>query len=359
MPHLFVAVTAHGYGHLAQCAPVAEALAERTPGMRLTLQGNLDAWFVRKRLPSCNHLISEPADVGLLMDGPLRTRWSESLLEYERFEAEYDRRLRSQIEIFEESRPDLVLADVPWLPLDAAKVLDIPAVAICSLSWYDILAESPVADRMPAAVADRLRSVYAAADMFIRPAPSMPMAWLPNARDTGPIALSCPDLSRELRDRAGIPYRRPLVLVQFGGFDGFDPLQSWPEQDQVQWLVPTTLGNQRADTLSLDKLGLGVRDVLGSCDAILTKPGYGTVTEAACNAKPVLYISRGDWPEEPTLIDWLKRQVSAQEISMSDLIAGSVIEPLFDLLASEPSIPVPPTGIGEVVELLEPLLVRK
>jgi hypothetical protein len=55
------------------------------------------------------------------MDGPLVTRWKKSLADYERFESEYDQRLKRQIEILEGNPPDLVLADVPWLPMDAAR----------------------------------------------------------------------------------------------------------------------------------------------------------------------------------------------------------------------------------------------
>jgi hypothetical protein len=147
--------------------------------------------------------------------------------------------------------------------------------------------------------------------------------------------------------------------MQFGGFDGFDPLQDWPEQDRVQWLVPTLDGHPRTDTTFLDEFGLGVLDVLGSCDAILAKPGYGTFAEAACNGKPVLYVPRGDWPEEPALIDWLKQKVPVREIALPDLIAGRVTEPLLDLVAAGPATPVPPTGICEVADLLTPLLLSE
>lgn len=356
MPHLFLAITAHGYGHLSQSAPVATALVKRTPGLRVTLQGDIDPAYAERRLPCCSRHIRTSADVGLLMDGPLRTRWEDSLVEYERFEAEYGQRLRYQLELFEQDPPDLVLADVPWLPLDAARELQVPAVALCSLNWYDILARSPMADRLPTAISERLRAVYGAAEMFIRPAPSMPMDWLPNSRETGPIAARRPNQGRQLRKRAGIPNGRPLVLLQFGGFDGFDPLQNWPEQERVHWVVPALGGKPRTDTLSLSDLGLGVLDVLGSCDAMLTKPGYGNVVEAACNGKPVLYVSRGDWPEEPSLTAWMKRQIPAQEIALEDLIAGNVIAPLLDLLAAEKQEPTQPTGIEEAATLLEPLL---
>ena len=96
MPHIFLTVTAHGYGHLAQCAPVAKELARRIPDLRVTLQGDMDPLFVKRRLPSCGQQIREAADPGFLMDGPLVTRWEQSLDLYERFEAGYDQRLSSR-----------------------------------------------------------------------------------------------------------------------------------------------------------------------------------------------------------------------------------------------------------------------
>jgi hypothetical protein len=104
----------------------------------------------RSRLPPGFTQIHEATDIGLLMDGPLGTRWSDSLIRYADFEAEYDRRLEREIALLRRAAPDLVLADVPWLPLDAARRAGIPAVALCSLNWYDILLESPVADQVPA-----------------------------------------------------------------------------------------------------------------------------------------------------------------------------------------------------------------
>ena len=46
-------------------------------------------------------------------------------------------------------------------------------------------------------------------------------------------------------------------------------------------------------------------DLIRSCDVLLTKPGYGAFTEAACNGTSVLYVARDDWPEEPWLSRWL------------------------------------------------------
>jgi hypothetical protein len=246
---------------------------------------------------------------------------------------------------------------VPWLPLDAACQLGIPAVGLCSLTWYDILRESPVAERVRPAVLERMRQVYAGADLFIRPAPTMPMAWLPNARDVGPIALRRPDRSAPLRDRLGLPGDRPLALMQFGGIGGLSPLLDWPEQEQVHWLVPSLGGRRRRDASGLAELGLDATDLIGSLDLMLCKPGYGSYTEAACNGIPVLFVTRCDWPEEAVLNRWMDGRVPIRRLSIPDLMAGRVERPIKELLATGRPKPVEPTGGAEAAELLMPWLV--
>jgi hypothetical protein len=359
MSHLFLAVTAHGYGHLAQAAPVVHELARRLPGLRITLQSDIDPGFARSRLPPGFTQIQEATDIGLLMDGPLVTRWSESLIRYADFEAEYDRRLEREISLLRRAAPDLVLADVPWLPLDAARRAGIPAVALCSLNWYDILLASPVADQVPAAAMERMRAVYAAAELFIRPAPSMPMSWLPNAIDVGPIASRYRDRREELRLRCGAPADRPFALIQFGGFEGFDPLAVWSEQDQVHWLAQDLPAGPRRDATAISSLELRVPDVMSSCDLMLCKPGYGTYSEAAVNRIPVLYVKRGDWPEEAALIPWLAERMPTCEITREDLLAGHLSERIHTLRMADRPPAVEPTGIAEVADLLEPLLERR
>lgn len=356
MAHLFIAVTAHGYGHLAQVAPVIEALSRQRPGLRVTLQSDIDPQLASGRLPAGFTQIHEATDIGLLMDGPLTTRWSDTLPLYNEFGADYGRRLRQEMTLLERAAPDLVLADVPWLPLDAARRLGIPAVALCSLNWYDILRLGPVAEQVPEGLLESIRAVYAGADLFIRPAPSMPMEWLPNARDVGPIAYRYPDRREALRRELGIAPQRPLALMQFGGFQGFDPLEDWPEQDQVHWLIQDLPGGPRRDASSLTAIGLRVPQVMGSCDLMVCKPGYGTYAEAAVNAIPVLFVKRGDWPEEEALVPWLDQRVPTREITRADLEAGTLSAALEDLLGRARPAPMAPTGIEECVELLSPWL---
>ena len=357
MPHLLIAVTAHGYGHLAQVAPIAHALARRLPSLRITLQGNVARPYADARLPAGYHRIEQAADVALPMDGPLHARWEEGLALYADFDAEHERHLERQTALLRKHRPDLVLADIPWLPLTAARALGIPAVGLCSLTWLDILAEGPVGPRMPAALREHMRAAYAGADLFIRPAPSMPMRWLPNARDVGPLAVRRPREPERIRRRLGIVPDKRLVLMQFGGAGRLRLGNDHPLPDAVHLLTPDAAAAEgRADISVIGGPGLDVLDVLSSCDAIITKPGYGTFAEAACNGVPVLYVPRGDWPEEPHLVDWLAARIPVRAVGVEDFAAGRITEPLMALLAAGPVAPIPAAGVDEAVELLMGLL---
>ena len=65
-----------------------------------------------------------------------------------------------------------------------------------------------------------------------------------------------------MRRRFGCPADRPLALMQFGGFEGLDPLRDWPEQDQVHWVVQDLAGRCRRDAAALSGHWLEVLDVL-------------------------------------------------------------------------------------------------
>jgi len=72
-----------------------------------------------------------------------------------------------------------------------------------------------------------------------------------------------------------------------GGMEFRLPVQQWPHLPGIRWIVPQAWDVRRDDTTTFESLQLAFTDVLASCDAVITKPGYGMFTEAACNGVPV------------------------------------------------------------------------
>ena len=103
---------------------------------------------------------------------------------------------------------------------------------------------------------------------------------------------------------------------------------------------------------ALEALPMNFTDLLRSVDAVLTKPGYGTFTEAACNGTPVLYVRRDDWPEQDCLIDWLRENARCSELEECTLLSRSM-RSLLDALWAQSAPPLPrPNGAAVAAELI-------
>jgi UDP:flavonoid glycosyltransferase YjiC (YdhE family) len=99
-------------------------------------------------------------------------------------------------------------------------------------------------------------------------------------------------------------------------------------------------------------------DILCSSDVVITKPGYGTFLEAACNGVPVVTLQRADWPETPFLMAWMEKHARIREIAREELWAGEVAGPIGTLLEQPPPLPVSPGGVQEAAAILESHLGR-
>jgi L-arabinokinase len=137
----------------------------------------------------------------------------------------------------------------------------------------------------------------------------------------------------DVRRRLGLSGDRPTVLLSFGGFDirGIDFGQV-ARLEEYQFLTtqapPKPVGNVRV--VAMD--GLRYEDLVAQADAVITKPGYGIVSDCLANRVPVLYTSRGEFPEYACLVAGLQRFGVSRFIDNADLLAGAWREALEGLL---------------------------
>src|SRR3546814_3864214 len=102
--------------------------------------------------------------------------------------------------------------------------------------------------------------------------------------------------------------------------------------------------------------GRSMLDVIASGDAVVGKLGYSLPVEAACHGKPMLYVSRPDWPETPVVASWMDRNATARAIPLDMLRSGGFVDQLHTLLDGPRRPPVEATGGVEAADLLDALL---
>ena len=344
-------------------APIINELIHRYP-VRLTLRTTLPEHLLKSRIDGDFNVIPENTDFGMVMHSSLDVDIPESAKAYQAFHENYEEKVLLEIASLQAIKPDLILANIPYLTIDASARCGIPCVAYCSLNWLEIFDHYfngvfSGEEKIKKQIAD----AYNKADVFLCPAPSMSMPQLKNIQKVGPVAKINTNTSitsnapaHKLRDKIGRVPKVRFVLITPGGVPTSIPVDDWPANENIVWICSWPIKSSRDDVFSCEEIDLSFNEILASCDAVITKPGYGAVTETVCNQVPALYVKRGDWPEEPCLVDWWHQHGCVDEISRDDLFSGNVINQL-KLLWQKKSKPLTrPDGINDVCDVLSKYL---
>jgi hypothetical protein len=329
MPHIVVSISGHGFGHVAQTAPILNRLHQDMPQLHITVRSSVPSSHLRSRIHAPFTHLSSEGDIGMAMSSALDVRIKDSCMAYRAFHADWDKRVAGETRLLRELKADLVFSNVGYLPLAGAQHAGIANAALCSLNWFDIYRHYCGDD----AIAAKILECYAGADAFLRATPGMAMAHLSNLIEIAPVADIGNDRRDELNRRLKLSNEEKLVLVSMGGITSRLPLERWPRIEGVRWLVQSDWKIEHPDAIKLESLSLEFGDLLASSDALLCKPGYGSFTEAACSGTPVLFVARPDWPESPALVEWLQQHGKCREVSRQALERGVLATELESLWA--------------------------
>ena len=387
-PHLLLALSSHGFGHLSQAAPVVNQLRVLMPELRITVRGKFPAEQIKRRIFEPDTIEPVADDFGMVMHHALSVDTEASLAAYLNAHQNWPEKVAALAAHLQDIEVDLVLSDIPYLTLAAAHQAGIPGVALCSLNWADILEHYLGGMETPrdTKLITTIRASYQSAQYFLQPAPSMEMPGLTNTLAIGPVCTPGTNQRATLADNIALPDDAYLVLVGMGGVNYPLSLASWPamiHQKPVYYLVseemlvvpetaPARLKDQPstadqdiqeipdniAHTISIEQTGLSYSDLVASVDLIITKPGYGMFVEASAAGVPVLYVERPGWPEAPALTDWLQSVAHCTEIDTETLQQGAFTQQLSQLLTRGPYPPVPPSGNLQAAQLIQRILTQ-
>lgn len=338
--HLLVDISAHGLGHLAQAAPVVEAICTLTPTLRLTIRSAIPREQLTRRIAADFAHVPEARDFGFVMHNAVDIDLAASAARYREFHADWPQRIASEAAWLGEHGVDALLSNVAYLPLAAAAQAGISAAGLSSINWADLFAHYFGGAPWAAKIHAQMLAAYNAGKGFLRVTPGLPMAGLLQRQNIEPIArIGRPDRKR-LSRLLDLDEGRRWVLLAMGGMAFPLPVEDWPPLAGTIWLVPDAWNIRRGDVRAFDSAALDFRDLLASVDAVVAKPGYGTFVEAACSGIPILYLEREDWPETPHLATWLAGNARAQVVTREQLMAGDLSGALQELWrAPAPAVP--------------------
>jgi L-arabinokinase len=334
---LIAYVSGHGFGHATRLCEVLRAVRARASTLPITVVGAVPEWLVRRNVPGPVAFRAVACDVGLAQRDALMIDEPGTAERCREFDATWDARLEVEASFLRSSGARVVLGDIPALAFAAAARAGISSLALGNFSWdwiYRHLAErQPTRQSVLQASAERAARAYADATLLLE----LPFAGLlsPFARrERVGLVARRPRIGRgEARRRLGLD-ARPAILVSFGGV-GLPGLtrRILGSDRSLQFVLP-----DEVEITRLDALGLYYPDVVGAVDVVVTKPGYGIVSDAIGAGTRLVYTDRGDFPEYPIMVREMPDWLACVHVENGDLRLGRIAEPIHRVLAQ----PMPP-----------------
>ena len=359
---LAVYVSGHGFGHATRTAEVLRAVRARAADLPIVVCTSAPAFLFEGLIAPPLAVRRVECDVGLAQKDALVIDEAATVAAWRAFMASWDGLVAGEAEWLREAGARLVVGDIPPLAFEAAGRAGLPSVAVGNFSWDWIYAHLAPGEPGLVEAAARAREAYARAEVLLRLPFACDASAFRRVEDV-PLVARKPTVPKALaRERLGLD-ARPAVLLSFGGLGlpglrpaGFGALTGYQVLLGSQALDgPVPANVRRLDGPALLAAGLDYPDVVGAVDVVVTKPGYGIVSDCIGAGTRLVYTDRGDFPEYPVMVEEMPRYLPAVFASNDEVREGRLRRAL-EAVEALP-FPAPPRADGAAVAA-EKLLAR-
>ena len=331
-------ISGHGFGHATRSATVINQIKKIRPEIKLHIRSWASPQIFNETCPSvpvsrCQYDIGVIQRDGISMDIPETLRKSREILN------RTDKSVDSEIALLKTMNPGCIVSDIPPVVHRVAKLMDIPSCTVTNFTW-DWIYDAWV-DKYPEAapLAERFRRDYSMSDCLLRLPYAGELPAFSQVRDMPMLGRRAMQDKIDVRKKMGLQNEsRPLVLLSFGGMGLCSGnLKRLDSLTDFRFLTTFPVGNKSVRVLKpLDQYGITYPDLVGAVDIVVTKPGYGIVSECAINHTRMLYTDRGPFREYDIILEQLEEWNCGVYIPKDRLLSGDCREELENLMQMNP-----------------------
>jgi L-arabinokinase len=362
-------ISGHGFGHAARSIEVINAILARRPETRVGVRTAAPRWLFDLTVKGKVAFSTLETDTGIVQIDALNLDEADSIRRASSFHSDLVTRAASETRVLRELGAGLIVGDIPPLAFAVGAAAGIPSIGLGNFTWDWIYSEYPRV-RLAPSLLPAIRGAYAKASMALRLPMSAGFESFSNVKDIPFIARHATRTREEVCKLLKLPADKAIVLSSFGGY-GLQGLEADVLSKFKKYTVVTTanlpIGRARKEQPTAERKGSfisvneeamydsGVRyeDLVGAAEAVVTKPGYGTVSECIANDTAILYTSRGHFPEYEIIVEEMPKHARAAFIGHDDLFAGKWESHLDKLLAQpKPKKKAETNGADVAAELL-------
>lgn len=336
-------ISGHGFGHASRQVEIINAFAARQPGTRILVRSSAARWLLERTIKHPFELDARPVDTGVIQIDSLHLDARATIAAAREFYGTFEQRAGVEAEMLRANDVSLVISDAPPLASAAAARAGIRSVVMSNFTW-DWIYQGYEAELQDAPeLIPIIQAAYRDADAAWRLPMHGGFETFRNITDVPFVARHSAHPASATRERVGLPRDARLVLPSFGGY-GVEGLDLDTVDLPDGWQV--VHGLREAEIYDA---GLSYQDLVRAVDVVITKPGYGIVSECIANDRALVYTSRGRFPEYDVFVREMPRYLRCAYLDNDAVLAGRWRGAIEAVAAALPPPERPRTDGAEVV----------
>ncbi len=326
MKRVLFYITGHGFGHATRTIEVINQLTTRDPELLPLVNTTVPEWLFKHQVAADFEYIQCENDIGAVQKDWTRVDKLETLRRCGRFIENEPEFTRKQLDFAKQNKVAAIVSDIPSIAFVIAKKAGVPGFGLTNFSWDWIY--TPYLDDYPQYrfVVDHIRECYSLADRLLRLPFHGDLSAFPVIEDIPLVARRSTRERDEVLQKLGLDANKKIVLLYLGRYD-YGKIVNDEMRKQEDYLFV------RADTIELGDLSF--QDLVKASNVVVTKPGYGIVSDCIANRTPIMYTSREDFREYHVLVDGINKYAHSHFIPREDLLDGRWATHLNELFSTQ------------------------
>ena len=368
MTNICFYISDYGYGHASRDIAIIRKILNESKDVKIFVKTDSPFNFVRQSLLQKNvEVIQTKNDIGVVFkENSVIVDIEKTKKMLEEWLALWNIYIQSERRFCETHKIDLILSDIVPQPFIVADELDIPGIAISNFTWhyifYNLFGDTPATER--------LKEAYQHADIALVLPFNDDMDFF-KFRKKKEINLVSREITvdrRVMRRKCGVSDDELLVYVGVGiSFDSSFMRNMKPiEAPNVKFLVSSNAELSFDNVIKIPNNETETQNYIAMCDLVVSKAGYGTVSEAVRAKIPMFLLKREGFKEDELIGNTVEELGIGKFISEKSFLDGDWISDLnlnlnslgeyikrFDNLNLNSRFKINSDGIPEIVEAIK------
>jgi len=325
-------ISDYGYGHATRSTAIIRELLKRNENVKIIICHSFALSFVQQSFKHEPRIVFRKVvtDVGyVLQENSLEPDAKLLSNNVSSYASEFSTKLDQEMQFMKEKNISFVISDISPLGISSAAALNIPSLGLSNFTWYTAY-QGLIEEQL----LSFLHKQYKQMTYHFSLACSNEPHWGIEENQSFGFYSRYIDNHEVQRIRKEIDPAGESHIIYFGlgmkvDIGTLSELAIW-QSPNCKFIVSSNVNVNHPNVYHIPTNAVETQHYVAAADLVLTKAGWGTVSEAVCAGVPLLITNRSSMKEDRHTIDYLVRHQLCDIIEWKELeslvVTPSLIE---------------------------------